>query len=113
MAYSELLAERIRNLLSRKKIVCTEKKMFGGICFLLNDKMLAGIVDEKLMARIDPGVYTDALEKPGCHEMDFSGKPMKGFVYVYPKGIITDNLLLEWLELCLDYNPKAKSSKKK
>ncbi len=65
------------------------------------------------MARIDPEIYDEALSKPGCHEMNFTGRPMKGFVQVEPEGIDMDDELEHWINLCLEFNPKAKSSKKK
>jgi TfoX/Sxy family transcriptional regulator of competence genes len=113
MAYDEYLAERIRNAFKDKGIAPEEKKMMGGICYMVNDKMCAGVVDDKLMARLDPGIYEEALSKKGCKPMDFTGRPMKGFVYVEPEGIDMDDELAEWIQLCLDYNPKAKSSKRK
>ena len=65
------------------------------------------------MARIGPDAYQGALKKKGCHEMNFTGRPMNGYVYVDPKALDLDNELEYWVQLCLDYNPKAKSSKKK
>ena len=113
MAYNEQLAERIRISLMKKKIHSVEKKMMGGLCFMVNDKMCVGIVKDNLMARIDPEIYEKALSKKGCSEMDFTGRPMKGYVYVEPNGILYDKELEYWVQLCLDFNPKAKSSKKK
>lgn len=113
MAYNEFLADRIRHFLSDKKVMVEEKKMMGGLCFMVNDKMCAGVVGEKLMARIDPDLFQLALNRTGCHEMDFTGRPMKGFVFVDPEGTDMDEDLEYWIQLCLDFNPKAKSSKKK
>jgi TfoX/Sxy family transcriptional regulator of competence genes len=113
MAYDEHLAERIRKVLSEKHIRSDEKKMMGGLCFMIKEKMCMGVVDDKLMARVDPELYDRLLNKNGCHQMDFTGRPMKGFVFVDPIGIDMDRDLDYWVELCLDYNPKAKSSKKK
>lgn len=113
MAYDEHLAERIRRTFQEKGIRAEEKKMMGGICYLVNDKMCAGVIKNKLMARLDPDVYEEALKKPGCSVMDFTRRPMKGFVYVDPEGTDMDSDLAGWIQLCLDYNPKAKSSKKK
>jgi TfoX/Sxy family transcriptional regulator of competence genes len=86
--------------------------MMGGLCYMVQDKMAVGIVNGSLMARIDPQVYERVLKKEGCRPMDFTGKPMKGFVFVDPTGIDMDKDLEYWIQLCLDYNPIAKSSKK-
>ena len=85
MAYDEHLANRTRELLFGKRNV-KEKKMMGGLTFMVNDKMCVGILNDDLMARIDPDVYESALEKTGCRIMNFTGRPMKGFVFVGPEG---------------------------
>jgi TfoX/Sxy family transcriptional regulator of competence genes len=113
MAYDEFLAERIRRAFKEKGVEVVEKKMMGGICYLVDDKMCAGVIQNSLMARIGTEAYDDALNKNGCKPMDFTGRPMKGFVYVQPEGIDMEEDLSEWIQLCLDFNPKAKSSKKK
>ena len=113
MAYDEYLAERIRNVFRQKSARFEEKKMMGGVCYLVNDKMCAGIIHNRLMARIDPENFKDALSKKGCREMDLTGKTMKGFIYVEPEGIDLESDLNYWIQLALDYNPKAKSSKSK
>jgi len=112
MAYNEFLADRIRVSLKERNIACEEKKMMGGITFMVKDKMCIGIVKDNLMARIDPEIYSTALTKKGCREMDFTGRPMKGFVFVEPEGIDMDDDLDYWIDLALEYNPKAKSSKR-
>jgi hypothetical protein len=113
MAYDEHLADRVRRIFREHRIGFEDKKMMGGICFLVNDKMCLGVVRDKLMARIDPESMDDALLKPGCREMDFTGRPMKGFVFVEPEGIDMDKDLEYWIDLAMKYNPTAKSSKKK
>jgi TfoX/Sxy family transcriptional regulator of competence genes len=113
LAYDEFLAERIRAHLQRKKVVFEEKKMMGGVCYMVNDKMCAGVVNDQLMARIGPEAYISALEKQGCRPMDFTGRPMKGYVFVQPEAIDMEKDLAQWLQLCLDFNPMAKSSKKR
>ena len=80
---------------------------------MVDDKMCIGIVKNELMARIDPEIYQEALSKKGCKEMNFTGRPMKGFVFVEPEGIDMDKDLEYWTKHCLDFNPKATSSKKK
>lgn len=113
MAYDEHLADRIKKVFREKKVLFEEKKMMGGLCFMVDGKMCVGVDKDKLMARIDPGIYPKALKKRGCREMDFTGRPMKGFVFVEPEGIDMDADLEYWVQLSLEYNPKAKASKKK
>jgi TfoX/Sxy family transcriptional regulator of competence genes len=113
MAYDEFLADRVRRRLNEQKALFEEKKMMGGLCFMVDDKMCVGIVQGKLMARIGLEVYPLALKKKGCSQMDFTGKPMKGYVFVDPSGIDSDDELSYWVDLCLQFNPFAKSSKKK
>ena len=113
MAYDEYLAERVRINLKERNISTVEKKMMGGLCFMVDDKMCVGITDNRLMARIGEEAYAEALKKEGCNKMDFTGREMKGFVYVQPDGMDMDSDLDYWIQLCLDFNPKAKSSKKK
>ena len=79
---------------------------------MVDSKMCVGVVKSRLMARIDPEIYEEVLSRRGCREMDFTGKPMRGFVFIEPEGIDMDNDLNYWIQLCLDFNPKAKSSKK-
>ena len=93
MAYDENLADRIQRVLQNHRVVFEEKKMVGGLCYMVNDKMCLGITKNKLMARIDPDKFEDALTKKGCHEMDFSGRPMKGFVFIEPEGMDMDKEL--------------------
>ena len=113
MAYNEFLADRIRTVLRDKKVSVDEKKMMGGLCFMVDDKMCVSVEKDKLMARIGPDIYDKALTKKGCREMDFTGRAMKGFAFVESEGIDMDKELEYWVQLCLDYNPKAKSSKRK
>jgi len=91
----------------------TEKKMMGGLAFMVKDKMCVGITNDDLMARIDPDIYQEALLRKGVREMDFTKRPMKGWIYISPEGIDTEDELASWVQLALDFNPKAKSSKKK
>lgn len=113
MAYDELLADRIRNQFTALKTVFDEKKMFGGICFLVDDKMCVGVVKETLMLRIDPEEAEKIKQIDGVRDMDFTNRPMKGFLYVDPEGMEQEEELLYFLTKALEYNPKAKSSKKK
>lgn len=113
MAYDEHLADRIRTVFQKQHQITEEKKMMGGLCYMLNEKMCAGIINDSLMARIDPDFYQDALKIDGCREMDFTGRAMKGFVYVDAEAIDDDDELEFWISKCIEFNPKAKSSKKK
>ncbi len=113
MAYDEHLADRIRQIFQDLFVIAEEKKMMGGLCFMVNGKMCAGVEKEKLMARLDPEIYQQVLARKGCRPMDFTGRPLRGFVFVEPEGIDEDEDLQYWLQLCLDYNPKAKASKKR
>ena len=113
MAYNEILAQRVRQLLTGKNLPVEEKKMMGGLTFMVKGKMCVGILNDDLMARIAPEEYSTALQKKGCREMDFTGRPMKGFVFVSPEGTKNKQDLTDWIQLALAYNERAKSSKKK
>jgi TfoX/Sxy family transcriptional regulator of competence genes len=112
MAYDEQLAERIRRAFGHRKVPFAEKRMMGGLCFMVDSKMCVGVEKDHLMVRIDPEVYDDALRGKGCVRMDFTGRPMRGFVFVNQAGLTTADELGHWLKLALDFNPKAKASKK-
>lgn len=113
MAYDERLADRVRELIAETHKNVSEKKMFGGLCFMVNDKMCVGVEKERLMLRIDPEKYDEAIEKEGCRPMDFTGKPMKGFIYVDTDVVRTKKQLQYWTDLALEFNKIAKPSKKK
>lgn len=113
MPYDQNLADRISRAFERKGVAFETKAMMGGLCFMVDGKMCVGVTDDRLMARIDPASEAAALAKPGCKPMDFTGRPMKGFVFVEPTGTRTSAMLDEWLALALEFNPKAKASKKR
>ncbi len=113
MAFDIYLADRVRRLLQEKHVFFVEKKMMGGLCFMVDDKMCLGIEKNNLMARIGEENRSLAFQKEGCREMNFTGRPMKNFVFVDPEGIDLEDDLQFWVELCLEHNPHAKSSKKK
>jgi hypothetical protein len=96
MAYNEAVAQRIRNTLTEYPEV-TEKKMFGGLAFLLRGNMCCGITGDDLMVRVGPPGYNEALSHPHVRKMDFTGKPLKGFVYVGPAGFAADSDLKAWV----------------
>jgi len=101
MAYDEGLAQRIREVLQEQQNV-VEKKMFGGIAFMVNGNMCCGVVKDTLMARVGPDVYESALGQPHAREMDFTGKSMKGMIYIDPEGLESDNDLKTWVERALE-----------
>ncbi len=119
MAYDEFLADRARQILKEKSVVAEEKKMMGGLCFMVDDKMCFGMhIDKKtnasfLMARVGLDQYASALAKPHCSVMNFTGRVMKGYVFITEEGIDADKDLESWIQMCLDFNPLAKSSKKR
>lgn len=119
MAYDEYLADRIRITLKRKNTAFSELKMMGGLCFKVDDKMLCGIhLDKKfgdnlLMARIGENAYLEELKNENALPMDFTGRPMRGYIFVTPQGFDSDTQLERWIDLCLAFNPDAKASKKK
>ncbi len=98
MPYDEALANRVRIILP-KKLKITEKKMFGGLCFLLNVKMCCGIEKSNLVVRVGPQKYEAALKSKKVRPMDFTGKPLKGFVYIDPKELRRKDQLRKWVHL--------------
>ena len=113
MAYDELLEQRVRLFFDAKRIKHESKRMMGGLCFMVKGKMCVGVEKDRLMARIGPEAYDDALTRKGCRPMDFTGRPMRGFVFVEIEGLKSDKALAFWLELALAYNPTAKKSARK
>lgn len=111
MAYNEQLAERIRYLIGDGPGI-TERKMFGGIAFMLNGHMFCGITRDDLMLRLGSGRYEEALATPNARPMDFTGRPMKGMVFVGPEGYQTDEQLLGWVEQTLDHARSLPPKKK-
>jgi TfoX/Sxy family transcriptional regulator of competence genes len=111
MAYNENLADRVRERFAELPNV-VEKEMMGGLVFMYNDKMCTGIIKDELMCRIDPELHETAVEKNGCRTMDFTKRPMKGYVFIDETGIRSENELDYWIDLAIDFNKKAKSSKK-
>jgi hypothetical protein len=112
MAFDEKLANRVRELFQEGAVAFVEKRMMGGLCFMVNEKMCVGIEGDRLMARIDPAKYEAALGRKGCIPMDFTGKPMRGFVFVNPEGTKSTKDLNGWLALALEFNPRALASRR-
>lgn len=119
MAYDEYLADRIRQQLKEKRSPFDEMKMMGGLCFKVDNKMLCGIhIDKKygdslLMARIGELAYENEILKAACLPMDFTGRPMRGYIFVTPDGFDSEDDLSHYLDLCLAFNPLAKASRPK
>ncbi len=113
MAYNEILAERVQTVLDNKNIQFEDKKMFGGLCILVDDKMCVGIINNDLMARVGPDAESARQDRKGVRPMDFTKKKMKGFLYVNNEALDKEEELEFWVDLCLAFNPEATSSKKK
>lgn len=119
MAYDAGLAERLHDHFQHHHEL-TVKKMFGGLCFLVSQHMCCAIIGDKLMARVGPNNYADCLSKPRVSEMDFTGKPVKGLVYIAPNGFESDIDLTYWVNICVTFAnslppklPKKNKLKKK
>ena len=102
MAYDERLAEQIRKLLASRKGM-TERKMFGGIAFMIGGNMCCGVVKSDLMVRVGPEQFEALLGEPGARPMDFTGRPMKGMLYVGPGTLRDARTLAKWVRRGADY----------
>src|SRR5437773_12015990 len=102
MAFDESLAARIRDTLARKKNI-EEKKMFGGVGFLLNGNMLVGVWKDSLIVRLGPDEGDEALKEPHVKEFDITGRPMKGWVLVEPEGVEGDDQLAGWIQRAVKF----------
>ncbi len=102
MAYNEKLATRVRKALAGSTEI-TEKKMFGGLTFMLGGNMCCGVVKDDLVVRVGPHSYEDTLAKPHARPMDFTGRPLRGIVYVEPEGCRTDEALANWIRRGVDF----------
>ena len=110
MAYSQKLAERIRKAFAGMRNV-EEKKMFRGIAFMLNDKMCVTVGDNEMMCRIDPELHEASIKRKGCRTMIMKGREYKGWVLISEEGMETKKDFDHWINLALDFNKRAKSSK--
>ena len=113
MAFNEKLADATRELISLTHKNVVEKKMFGGLCFMVNNKMCVGVEQERLMVRFDPALTDEVMVKDGCKPMNFTGKVMKGYAFVDIDVVATRRNLKYWIDLALAFNKKAKSSKRR
>jgi TfoX/Sxy family transcriptional regulator of competence genes len=112
MAYDEKLADRIREQLVNLPVI-EEKQMMGGLAFMVNDKMCVGVIKDEMMCRIDPEFHQTAVEITGCRTMDFTKRPMKGWVLIDNNGMRNQKEFEFWINLALEFNPKSKPSGKK
>lgn len=112
MSYDEKLASRIAESLKDKRGI-TQKKMFGGLCFLLNGNMLCGIAKGKLVARVGPEAYDKSLKQKHTKPMDFTGKPLRGMVYILPEGTKSKASLKGWIDKSMDFVRTLPTKKKK
>ena len=113
MSYNEEFADMVRELISsqtHKKI--EEKPMFGGLCFMVDDKMCVGVNKGRLMVRFDPAKNDEVLEREGARPMEFTGRTMKGYAFVDEQVLTNKKKLEYWIKLAVDFNKEAKSSKK-
>lgn len=113
MVYNEKLADRTREIIAQTHYKVEEKKMFVGLCFMVNDMMCVGVEKERLMLRLNPDLYDEVMEKEGCRPMDFTGRIMKGYVFVDIDALNTKKKLEYWVNLALEFNKIAKATKKK
>ena len=111
MAYNEKLTARIRELLANVSEV-EEKKMFRGVTFMVKGKMCITAGDDEIMCRIDPSLHESLIKKKGCRTMIMKGKEYKGYVYIKEDSLKTKKDISYWVGLALDFNTKAKASKK-
>ena len=102
MPYDDGLAHRVRTTLEKRADI-EERAMFGGVGYMLDGNLVCGIHDDALIARVGPDAYADALDEPHAREMDFTGTPMRGLVFVDPPGTATDEALAAWLDRCLAF----------
>jgi len=102
MAYDEAVATRVRDALGNTPMV-VEKRMFGGIAFMIRGNMCCGVIGDRLMLRVGPVGYETALSRPHVRAMDFTGRPMKGMVYVEPAGFASPRDLKTWIERAMEF----------
>jgi TfoX/Sxy family transcriptional regulator of competence genes len=111
MSYNENLAERIRKALAHLGNV-KEKKMFGGLAFMVDDKMCITAGDNRIMCRVDPILHEDLIHNKGCRTVIMRGREYKGYIHVDEESINSKKDFDHWIALALDFNKRAKSSKK-
>lgn len=102
MAYNQKLAKRVRQVLP-KNFELSERKMFGGIAFMLGEHMCCGVLGDDLIVRVGPDEYDEAMTRPNTRPMDFSGKPMRGLIFVDEGGTRADPALRRWVQRGVEY----------
>ena len=102
MTFSEKTAGRIRSTLKHTRGL-TERQMFGGAAFMLDGHMCCGVIEDNLVVRVGPHAYQEALQEPHARPMDFTGRPLTGFVYIAREGYESDQALLRWIHRGLDF----------
>ena len=102
MAFDDALAERIRKRLGRRKSL-TEKKMFGGIGFILGGNVACGVHEKEMIVRVAPGETGTLLREPHTRRFDLTGRPMNGWILVEPSGLTTDGALDKWIDVGATY----------
>ena len=112
MAYNEKLTNRVRSMLAQFPDT-EEKKMFRGITFMVNGKMCITVGDNEIMCRIDPELHEACVAKKGCRPVVMKGREYKGYVYINTEGMKTNKDFAYWIGLALEFNKRAKASKKK
>lgn len=113
MAYDENIARQVRELILNRTDNVEEKAMFGGLCFMVDDKMCVGVKKDKLMVRIAPEVYEAEIDKDGRAPMIHAGKAIKTYLFIDYDELHSARDLAHWVNLCLDYNPHAALSQAK
>ncbi|MDN3203871.1 TfoX/Sxy family protein [Algoriphagus sediminis] len=119
MAFDEYLAERISRVLDERKVIYFQKKMMGGLVFMVDNKMCLGIArdknsgEDRLMVRIGEEAIQSNSHKDGIRPMEFTGRPMKDYSFIYPEGYDMEEDLEFWVDLALTFNPQAKKSIKR
>lgn len=112
MAYNEKLTNKLRAALVHLPKV-EEKKMFRGVTFMVDDKMCISAGDNEIMCRIDPALHEASIAKNGCRSVIMKGREYKGYVYINEEGMKTKKEFDYWISLALEFNKKAKASRKK
>jgi TfoX/Sxy family transcriptional regulator of competence genes len=102
MSYDEGVAQRVRKVLSKRRNVA-ERRMFGGLTFMVGGHMACGVIGEELMVRVGPDAYAEALKDRHAREMDFTGTPLKGFLFIEPKGFDTEDTLRGWVDRAVEF----------
>ena len=111
MAYDKTLADKVRQRFEDLSNV-EEKEMMGGWTIMYNGKMCVGVIKDELMCRIDPDIHNQLVEKTGCRTMDFTKRPMKGYVMIDETGMNSKKDFDYWIDLAISFNKRAKASKR-